>query len=63
MTTMTAVPPIAGMPVETWSWLRDSLAVRPHVVAQVRELLSAGHRPTPDQVANAMIFGPYRGAA
>lgn len=57
-------PPVAGMPVEVWSWLRESMAVRPHVVARVRAALDAGVQATPDQVALAMLrHQPYRGAA
>ena len=47
------------MPLEVWTWLRDSMAVRPHVVARVR----AGARvrasgSTPDEVALAMLTEP-----
>ena len=64
-------PPVAGMSPEVWRWLRESMAVRPHVVARVRAALDAGVRPTPDQVAVAILddrwregpVRPFRGAA
>jgi hypothetical protein len=57
-------PPVAGMSVEVWSWLRETMEVRPHVVARIRAALDAGHQATPDQVAAAMLrHQPYRGAA
>jgi len=43
------------MSPEVWSWLRDSQPVRPSVVADVRARLDAGHRPTPEDVALAML--------
>jgi hypothetical protein len=48
------------MPPEVWRWLRESMVVRPHVVARVRAALDAGHRPTPDQVAGAILDGRGR---
>ena len=48
-------PPVAGMPPEVWSWLRDAQPVRPRVVADVRARLDAGQRPTPEDVALAML--------
>jgi hypothetical protein len=49
-------PPVAGMPIEVWTWLRESLAVRPSVVARVRARLDAGDRPTADDVAAAILL-------
>jgi hypothetical protein len=48
-------PPVTGMPPEVWNWLRESLAVRPNVVAAVRARLDAGERPAPEDVALAML--------
>jgi hypothetical protein len=49
------------MPIEVWTWLRESLAVRPQVVARVRASLEAGERRTGDDIANAMLGnGPFR---
>jgi hypothetical protein len=46
------------MPTEVWSWLRESLAVRPHVVARVRASLASGDDgPSPDDVALAILAG------
>jgi hypothetical protein len=56
-------PPIAGMPPEIWTWLRESRSVRPHVVARVRAALAAGRRVSSDDVALAIIHGPYRDVA
>ena len=53
-------PPVAGMPIEVWTWLRESRSVRPHVVARVRAALEAGERVTSDAVALAMITEPFR---
>ena len=56
-------PPVAGMPIEIWTWLHEPRSVRPHVVARVRAALVAGHRVAPRDVALAMITGPYRDVA
>ena len=64
-------PPVAGMSPAVWRWLRETTEVRQHVVARVRASLDAGERPTPDQVAVAILHGgpragpfrPFRGAA
>ena len=53
-------PPVAGMPPEVWKWLRESRSVRPHVVARVRAALAAGIQVSAEDVALAMISGPYR---
>lgn len=53
-------PPVAGMPAEVWAWLRESMAVRPQVVARVRASLEAGHQTSADDVARAIMNGPYR---
>jgi hypothetical protein len=50
------------MPAELWSWLRESIAVRPSVVARVKASLEAGERRSPDDIALAMLDRcPYRG--
>ena len=52
-------PPVPGMPAEVWTWLRESMSVRPHVVARVRASLASGDdRPSPDDVALAILAGP-----
>jgi hypothetical protein len=51
------------MPAEIWSWLRESMAVRPHVVARVRAQLDAGEQPTAYQVALAMLEDPFQDVA
>jgi hypothetical protein len=51
------------MPLEMWAWLQEARAVRPHVVARVRAALAAGQQVTPDEVARAMLTGPYRDVA
>ena len=56
-------PPIAGMPPEIWSWLRQSRSVRPHVVARVRAALAAGELVSAEDVALAILKGPYRDVA
>ena len=56
-------PPVHGMPIEVWTWLRESMAVRPHVVARVRASLEAGERATPDDIATAMLSGTRREGA
>lgn len=48
------------MPLELWTWLRESRSVRPHVVARVRAGLASGERVTPDAVARAMMTEPFR---
>jgi hypothetical protein len=53
-------PPVTGMPPEVWIWLRESLAVRPKVVADVRARLDAGERPAPEDVALAMLPDVWR---
>ena len=54
------VPPIAGMPDEIWSWLRESMAVRPLVVARVRAALASGEQASAEDVALAILGGPGR---
>lgn len=56
-------PPFPGMPLEMWAWLQESRPVRPHVVARVRAALAAGKQATADEVALAMLQGPYRDVA
>lgn len=57
-------PPIAGMPPEVWAWLREARCVRPHVVARARAALAAGdRRVSADEIALAMLEGPYRDVA
>ena len=56
-------PPVAGMPIEIWTWLRESRSVRPHVVARVRAALAAGERVSADAVATAMMTEPFRHVA
>lgn len=56
-------PAASDIPPEVWASLREPIEVRPNVVARVRAALAAGERPTPDQVALAMMSWPYRGAA
>ena len=56
-------PPIAGMPIEVWTWLRESRSVRPHVVARVRAALAAGLDVTSYEVAAAILRGPFRDVA
>ena len=53
-------PPVTGMSLEVWTWLRESRSVRPHVVARVRAALASGERVTSDAVALAMITEPFR---
>jgi hypothetical protein len=48
-------PPVDGMPAEVWSWLRESMAVRPHVVSRVRDALARGERASADDVALAIL--------
>jgi len=48
-------PPVDGMPAEVWSWLRESMAVRPHVVERVRAALARGERASADDVALAIL--------
>ena len=48
-------PPVAGMPAEVWSWLRESLAVRPTAVAEARARLDAGLRPSSVELADALL--------
>ena len=43
------------MPVEVWSWLHESLSVRPEAVAEARARLDAGLRPTSTQLADALL--------
>lgn len=59
MTSANDRPPVAGMPVEVWTWLRESMAVRPQVVARVRASLDAGHQASADDVALAILRGPW----
>jgi hypothetical protein len=49
------VPPVAGMPIEVWTWLRESVSVRPAVVAVARARLEAGKRPTATELAEALL--------
>ena len=56
-------PPIPGMPLEMWAWLQESSAVRPDVVARVRAALDEGKRVSADDVALAILEGPYRDVA
>lgn len=56
-------PPVPGMPLEMWLWLREARPVRPHVVARARAALAAGKQATADEVALAMLLGPYRDVA
>ena len=53
-------PPVTGLSPEVWTWLRESLAVRPNVVATVRERLAAGDRPAPEDVALAILLDAPR---
>lgn len=55
----TLQPPVDGMPLEVWTWLRESMAVRPQVVARVRASLESGERATADQIARAMLDAPF----
>jgi hypothetical protein len=48
-------PPVDGMPLEVWSWLRESMAVRPQVVARARAALARGEQATADDVALAIL--------
>jgi hypothetical protein len=48
-------PPVSGMPLEVWSWLRESMAVRPLVVERVRRALAKGERASADDVALAIL--------
>jgi hypothetical protein len=48
-------PPIACVPPEVWSWLHESLGVRPHVVARARATLANGDQASADDVAEAML--------
>jgi len=57
-TAASAPPPVAGMPAEVWSWLRESTVVRPQVVARVRTALANGEQASPDDVALAILAGP-----
>ena len=61
---MTATqPPVPGMPLEMWTWLRESRSVRPHVVARVRAALAEGKQVSSDDLARAILDGPYRDVA
>jgi len=53
-------PSVSGLSPEVWSWLRESLPVRPSVVATVRERLAAGDRPAPEDVALAILLDAPR---
>ena len=57
--TTSPLPPIAGMPLELWTWLRESTLVRPHVVARARASLAAGERTSAHDVADAILDGPF----
>ncbi|HEX4906307.1 MAG TPA: hypothetical protein VFU93_12705 [Acidimicrobiales bacterium] len=60
----TSSPPVPGMPLEMWRWLREARPVRPDVVARAKAALAAGDRPvTADEIALAMLEGPYRDVA
>lgn len=48
------------MPVEIWSWLRESMAVRPQVVARVRATIASGQQVSAEDVALAILGGPGR---
>ena len=56
-------PAVAGIPPEVWAYLRETMTVRPHVVARVRASLQAGVQPTSDEVALAMLHGSQREVA
>lgn len=58
--TETGIPPVAGMSIELWAWLRESVLVRPEVVADVREAYANGDTPTADDVAMAILVGAGR---
>jgi len=51
-------PPVPGMSLEVWSWLREAMVVRPHVVAKVRAALARGQHASADEVARAILGGP-----
>jgi len=53
-------PSVSGLSPEVWTWLRESLPVRPSVVATVRERLAAGDRPAPEDVALAILLDAPR---
>jgi hypothetical protein len=53
-------PSVTGLSPEVWTWLRESLPVRPGVVATVRERLAAGDRPPAEDVALAILLGAPR---
>jgi hypothetical protein len=48
-------PPVSGMSVEVWTWLREPAPVRPDAVAEARARLDAGDHPTPTQLAEALL--------
>ena len=59
-----ATPPVPGMPLELWRWLREARPVRPEVVARAKAALAAGdRRVSADEIALAMLEGPYRDVA
>ena len=48
-------PPVDGMSVEVWTWLRESNPVRPVAVAIARARLDAGARPSAVELADALL--------
>ena len=49
-------PPVDGMSIEVWAWLRESLPVRPVAVAIARARLDAGARPSSVELADALLW-------
>ena len=48
-------PPVPGMTIEVWTWLREPASVRPDAVAEARARLDAGDHPTATQLAEALL--------
>ena len=56
----TVRPSVTGLSPEVLTWLRESLPVRPGVVANVRKRLAAGDRPAAEDVALAILLDAPR---
>ena len=48
-------PPVPGMSIEVWTWLREPASVRPDAVADARARLDAGDQPTATELAEALL--------